>query len=112
MCELYDMWIVCVLVAQSCPTVCGPMDYILPGSSVHGILQARILKWVASSFSRDFPTQGSNLHLLRWQVDSVPLSHQGIPCIGARCCCYSVAKSCPELCDPMDCSTPGFPVLH
>ena len=27
-------------------------------------------------------------------------------------CCYPVAKSCPTLCDPMDCSTPGFPVLH
>ena len=28
------------------------------------------------------------------------------------CCCFSVAQSCPTLCDPMDCSTPGFPVLH
>ena len=36
----------CVLVAQSCRTVCGPMDYSPPGSSVHGILQARILEWV------------------------------------------------------------------
>ena len=32
-------------VAQSCPTFCDPMDYSLPGSSVHGIVQARILKW-------------------------------------------------------------------
>ena len=32
---------------QSCPTLCDPMDYSLPGSSVHGILQARILEWVA-----------------------------------------------------------------
>ena len=39
-------------VAQSCPTLCDPMDCSLPGSSVHGILQARILKWVAISFSR------------------------------------------------------------
>ena len=39
-------------VAQSCPTLCKPMDCSLPGSSVHGILQARILKWVAISFSR------------------------------------------------------------
>ena len=37
-------------VAQSCPTLCNPMDYILPGSSVHGILQARVLEWVAISF--------------------------------------------------------------
>ena len=43
---------VCVLVAQSCLTLCDPMDYSLPGSSVHGILQARILEWVAIPFSR------------------------------------------------------------
>ena len=39
-------------VAQSCPTVCDPMDCSLPGSSLHGILQARVLEWVAISFSR------------------------------------------------------------
>ena len=41
-----------VLVAQSCPTLCDPMDCSPPGSSVHGILQARILEWVAIPFSR------------------------------------------------------------
>ena len=41
-----------VLVAQLCPTLCDPMDCSLPGSSVHGILQARILEWVAIHFSR------------------------------------------------------------
>ena len=39
-------------VAQSCPTLCDPMDYSLPSFSIHGILQARILEWVAMSFSR------------------------------------------------------------
>ena len=39
-------------VAQSCPTLCDPVDHSPPGSSVHGILQARILEWVAISFSR------------------------------------------------------------
>ena len=39
-------------VAQPCPTLCDPMDCSLPGSSLHGILQARILEWVAISFSR------------------------------------------------------------
>ena len=39
-------------VAQSCPTLCDPVDYSLLGSSVHGILQARVLEWVAISFSR------------------------------------------------------------
>ena len=41
-----------VLVAQSCPTLCYSMDCSPPGSSVHGILQARILEWVAITFSR------------------------------------------------------------
>ena len=39
-------------VAQSCPTLCDPMDCSLTGSSVHGIFQARVLEWVAISFSR------------------------------------------------------------
>ena len=39
-------------VAQSCPTLCDPMDCRLPGSSIHGIFQARVLEWVAISFSR------------------------------------------------------------
>ena len=39
-------------VAQSCPTLRDPMDYTLPGSSVHGIFQARVLEWVAISFFR------------------------------------------------------------
>ena len=47
-----------VLVIQSCPTFCDPMDYSPPGSSVHGIPQARILVWVAISFSRDLPNPG------------------------------------------------------
>ena len=41
-----------VLDTQSCPTLCNPMNCNPPGSSVHGILQARILEWVAISFSR------------------------------------------------------------
>ena len=39
-------------LAQSCPTLCDPMDCSLPGSSIHGIFQARVLEWVAISFSR------------------------------------------------------------
>ena len=39
-------------VAQSCPTLCNPMDCSLPLSSIHGIFQARVLEWVAISFSR------------------------------------------------------------
>ena len=40
-------------VAQSCPTLCNPVDCSLPGFSIHGILQARILEWVAISFSKE-----------------------------------------------------------
>ena len=39
-------------VTHSCPTLCDPMDYSLPGSSVHCIFQARVLEWVAIAFSR------------------------------------------------------------
>ena len=59
-------------VAHSCLTFCDLMDCSPPGFSVHGISQARILEWVAISFSR-----GSlNPCLLHWQADSLPLSHQ------------------------------------
>ena len=57
--------------AQSCLTLCNPMDYSLPCSSVHGIFQARALESVAISSSRGiFPTQGSNPGLL---------NHRGSP---------------------------------
>ena len=68
---------VCVCVcAQSCPTLCNPMDCSPPGSSVHGVLQARILEWVAISYSK-VSSQGSNLYLLHWSADSLPLGHLG-----------------------------------
>ena len=41
-------------VAQSCPTLRDPMDCSLPGSSVHGIVQARVLEWVAIAFSNRY----------------------------------------------------------
>ena len=44
---------------RSCPTLCDPMDYSPSGSSVHGILQARILEWIAISSSRDLPDPGT-----------------------------------------------------
>ena len=50
-----------MLVAQSCPTLCDSMDCSPPGSSVLGILQARMLEWVAIPFSRGiYLTQGLN----------------------------------------------------
>ena len=52
--------LVLVLIAQSCPTPCDPMDYSPPGSSVHGIFQGRILEWFAISFSNNSVTLFSN----------------------------------------------------
>ena len=68
----------CVCVAQSCTTLCNPIDCSPPGPSIHGILQARTLEWVAMSFSkRNYRKKESD-----------------------------VTQSCPTLCDPMDCSLP------
>ena len=69
-----------VLVTQLCLTLCDPTDSSSPGSSVPGILQARILVWGAISFSRwFFPTQGQNLGLLHCRQIPYHLSHQGSP---------------------------------
>ena len=51
-------------VTNSCPTLCDPVDCSPPGSSVHGILQARALEWVAMPSSRDLPDPGIEPHLL------------------------------------------------
>ena len=71
---------VCDSRPQSCLTLCDPKDYSPSGSSVHGILQARMLEWVVIPFSRGiFPTQGSNPHLLHCRQILYHLSHQGSP---------------------------------
>ena len=76
MCVLY-------LVVQSCPALCDPLDYSLPCSSVHGILKAKILEWVAIFFFHGILlTQGSNpnfLCLLNCRRILYPLSHQRRP---------------------------------
>ena len=54
-------------VAKSCPTLCNPMDCSPPGSSLHGILQARVLEWVVISFCR-----GSSRPRDRTQVSRIP----------------------------------------
>ena len=63
-----------VKVAQSCPTLCDPMDY-----TVHGILQARILEWVAFPFSRDLPNPGIEPRSPTLQADSLPSEPLGKP---------------------------------
>ena len=65
---------------QSCPTLCDPMDWSLPGSSVHGILQPRTLEQVVIFFSREiFPIQGLKPSFLRCRQILYHLSHQGSP---------------------------------
>ena len=64
---------------QSCPTLCDPMDCCRPASSVHGILQAGILEWVAVPSSRGFPDPGFKPESPALLADSSPLSHQGSP---------------------------------
>ena len=67
-------------VTQLCPTLCHPMDCSPTDSSFHGILQARILEWVAISFSRGiFLTQGSNLGLLHCRQTLYPSELPGKP---------------------------------
>ena len=59
-----------------------PMDCSPPGSSDHGILQVRILEWVAMPSPGDLPDPGSSpllFHLLHWQVGSLPLAPPGKP---------------------------------
>ena len=68
-------------VAQSCPTLSNPMDCSPPGSSVHGILQTRVLEWAAIAFSRKIAAAAAKS-----------------------------LQSCPTLCDPIDSSPPGSPV--
>ena len=56
----FSKYCVCVC-AQSCPTLCDPMDYSLPDSSVHRISQARMLEWIAISSAGDPPDPGIEL---------------------------------------------------
>ena len=68
-------------VAQLCLTLCDPVDCSLPGSSIHGILQARILEWVATSFSRDLPDPGIEPGSPSLQTDALPSEPPGNPMI-------------------------------
>ena len=74
-------------VTQSCPTLCDPMDCSLPGSSVHGIFQARVLEWVAISFwsglpfpsPGDLPDPGIEPRSPALQADALPSEPPGKP---------------------------------
>ena len=106
-------------VAQSCPTLCNPMDCSLTGSPVHGIFQARILEWFAISFSRMnleaiilsqiSRSQKVNATWFHFHVESKVVT---LTETGSSVQFSSVAQSCLTLCDPMNCNTPGLPVHH
>ena len=95
-------------VTQSCLTLCDAMDYASPGSSVHGIFQARVLEWVATSYSG-----GSS-----WPRDQTHISC--ISCTGRQILYHSCHLGSPSfpfivvvqlcshawLCDLVDCNTP------
>ena len=98
-----------VLVFQSCPTFCNPMDSSLPGFSVSGILQAGILEWVAmpSSKGSSQPRDRTCNSTSRWQAGSLRLAPPG------KLCAAAAAKSLQSrstLCDPRDSSPPGSPI--
>ena len=61
-----------VLATQSCLTLCDPVDYSPPGSSVHGILQERIVEWIPSPFSRGSSQLRDRIPSPASQVDSLP----------------------------------------
>ena len=81
-CVCVCIYICGCLVAQSCLTLCDPLDYSPPGSSVQRIFQARILEWVAISSSMDHPDQTTEpMFPVSPALQEIlyPLSHQGRP---------------------------------
>ena len=94
---------------QSCLTLCDPINCSLPGSTVHGILYARLLEWVATPSSRGSsrPRDGTRVCIadrffIIWATRDalLVLSYS------------SVAQSWPTVCDPVDSGIPGLPVHH
>ena len=102
----------------SCPTLCNPVDCSSPGSSVHEILQARILEWVAISFSRGssqpvHQTQVSRIAGRRfnlWATGEAPYYAEGGQKFYVQF--SSLVQSCLTLCNTINHSTSGLPVHH
>ena len=109
---------------KSCLTLCNPVDCSPPGSSIHGIFQARVLEWVAIAFSRGSSwlrdwtlSDWTELNWWVWNNDLKWLLKKILSKTttlkqrseGLLLFSHSVTLT---LCDPMDCSMPGLPVLH
>ena len=72
-------------VAQSCPTLCDPVNCSLPGSSLYGILQARVLEWVAISFSRGSSNSGIEPRSSAFQADALTSEPPGtLDCLNLK----------------------------
>jgi len=104
----------CCLVAQSCLTLRNPMDFSLPGSSVHWIFPGKNTgvgntpgKYISSPRGSSQPKDQTHISCIGRQI-LYRQNHQGNP--GSLFCCW-VAKSCPTHCNPMDCSMPVRPPL-
>ena len=103
----------CVCVTQLCPTLCNPVDCSLPGFSVHGILQARTLEWVAVYFSRGFSkprdwtqvsclagrlftisaTREARVYLYTWSTYVVIILNQVLFCVLWKLSVYTILWS-------------------
>ena len=86
---IVPLWTGCCCIAQSCLTLCDPTDCSPPGSSVHGILQARTLEWVSIPFSRgsSWPRDQTGVSCIgRWIL--YHLSHQGNKSRNSSCATY------------------------
>ena len=114
-------------VAQSCPTLCDSMDCRLPGSSVHGIFQARVLEWGAVAFPDPLFTTLENTRKIREEVQRQSWRNKGYQTNKLNQAIYQVTdcnfsaeskatppppptkslQSCPTLCNPIDSSSPG-----
>ena len=88
------------LVAQSCLTLCEPMDCSLPGSSLHGILQARTLEWVAMPFSGSLESK----HICRDLLSLFSMMEEAE--VGCSCCTGTMTPYTTQL------HTSGHGFLH
>ena len=84
----------CVLITQSRPALCNPMDCSPSGSSVHEIFQTRILEWVAISFSRgSSQPRNQNPGLLNCRQILYQLSYKGSPIVAFKCIMFDMIEN-------------------
>ena len=114
-----ELILYCCLVTKSCLTLCELMDCSLPGFSVHGISQARILEWVAIFFSRGSSQHKDETHVSwigRWilyqrnKCDTYWNMPRVVPDTSVQNGWVLVVHSCSTLYDPMYWSQPGYSV--